>query len=567
MNTIHWNKELTVGITELTVGITELDDDHKALFAIIEQYRHAIANNDAYPPIVQLFENLQSYVHFHFAREEEILRQTNFPGTAKHTEAHRVFSAEINRFKQLYTDLPSLFPHEAMLAFLNEWLITHISTADKEYIQHLDNHSEMVELMLTGEDSALQANAEANYTEGQAKLCILDDEHSIGQLISNIAIGLGFQTQTYQRASQFYENYGDDINAIILDLHMPDIDGIEVIRDLAQRKCQALIILISGFDGSVLHSAEELAVSQGLNLAGSLTKPFRITELHVLLASLIDKSTPNQASLPQKNRGFTQQEIEAGISNKQFEAYYQPQLALSDQALVGVEVLCRWHHPEFGIISPSEFIPLAERFNLIGDLTWSILSQAISQTRSWQDHGIDIQLSINMSASLFDRLDLPEKMLELMHKHQLAPQKLVIEVTESVVMDEQVKALDSLTRLRLKGFQISIDDFGTGYSSMLQLHRIPFSEIKVDQSFVLKMQTDPEAQAIAETVIMLGHKLGLTVVAEGIEDAETLSQLKSLNCEVGQGFHFAKPMSATHFFAWVKQEQKDNLPNFHLLSA
>jgi hemerythrin-like metal-binding protein len=559
MKTIHWNKHLSV-------GIDTLDDDHKALFAIIEQYRLAILNNVKHPPIQKLFENLQHYVHFHFSREEAILRKTNYPDTAKHIEAHRLFASELNRFKQLYSDLPSLFPHEAMLGFLNEWLINHISTDDKNYIDYLDKHRDTVAAALAEESTTLNDNASKNILSGQPKLRILDDELGIGQLICNVANGMGFDTQSYQRASQFYADYDENIDAIILDLHMPDIDGIEVIRNLAQRNCQASIILISGFDGSVLHSAEELAREHKLNLKGSLTKPFRITELHILLTSLVE-SGPNKTSQQRANKEFSSEDIRKAIENNEFEAYYQPQLALNDQALVGVEVLCRWQHPELGIIAPVDFIPIAERHNLIDALTWKILSLAITQAKSWQDHGIDIQLSVNMSSSMFNMLDLPEKMFELMQKHQLEPQKLVIEVTESIVMDEQINSLDSLTRLRLKGFQISIDDFGTGYSSMLQLHRIPFSEIKVDQSFVLKMQTDPEAQAIAETVIMLGHKLGLTVVAEGIEDAETLMQLKLLNCEVGQGFHFAKPMSATHFYTWVRQDKKDNLPDFHLLSA
>lgn len=304
-------------------------------------------------------------------------------------------------------------------------------------------------------------------------------------------------------------------------------------------------------------------------MAGSLTKPFRIIELHELLVSLAGKRALEEtiATPAQKKPEFTREDIEKALLEGQFKAYYQPQLALRDQALVGVEVLCRWQHPELGIIPPSEFIHIAERYDLIDTLTWGILTQAVTQAREWQNLGLDIQLSINISASMFNHLDLPEKILQLTQQHQLQPQKLVIEVTESVVMDQQVKALDSLTRLRLKGFQVSIDDFGTGYSSMLQLHRIPFSEIKVDQSFVLKMQTDPEAQAIAETVIMLGHKLGLTVVAEGIEDAATLAQLKLLNCQVGQGFLFAKPMSPSDFISWVQQDSKDNLPDFHLLSA
>ncbi|MBV1869746.1 MAG: EAL domain-containing protein [Gammaproteobacteria bacterium] len=552
-------------------GADALDRDHRILLTIIKRYQLSIANNTTHSFAAQLFEDLREYASQHFARVEKVLTQTDYPGIAQHIDAHHLFSSELNRFQQLYTDLPGLFPHKAMLAFLNKWLTSHTSIANQSYKQHLKEHWGQVNALLDTSNTPSKTNSSAQPTPSNCapKLRVLDDEHSIGQLICNVASTLGLETKTYQSAKDFYSGYEDDISAIILDLHMPDIDGVEVIRDLAQRQCQAQIILISGFDGTVLHSAEELAVSQGLNLAGSLTKPFRIIELHELLVSLVGKRASEETIVapPKKKPEFTREDIEKALLEKQFKAYYQPQLALRDQALVGVEVLCRWQHPELGIIPPCEFIPIAERYNLIDALTWRILTQAITQAREWQSIGLDIQLSINISASMFNHLDLPEKILQLTQQHHLQPQKLVIEVTESVVMDQQVKALDSLTRLRLKGFQVSIDDFGTGYSSMLQLHRIPFSEIKVDQSFVLKMQTDPEAQAIAETVIMLGHKLGLTVVAEGIEDAATLAQLKLLNCQVGQGFHFAKPMSPTDFISWVQQDRKDNLPDFHLLSA
>ena len=553
-------------------GADALDRDHRILLTIIKRYQLSIANNTTHSFAAQLFEDLREYASQHFARVEKVLTQTDYPGIAQHIDAHHLFSSELNRFQQLYTDLPGLFPHKAMLAFLNKWLTSRTSIANQSYRQHLEEHRDQVDALLgtsstpSEESSGVQPPTPSNCAP---KLRVLDDEHSIGQLICNVANTLGLDTKTYQSAKDFYSGYEDDISAIILDLHMPDIDGVEVIRDLAQRQCQAQIILISGFDGTVLHSAEELAVSQGLNLAGSLTKPFRIIELHELLVSLAGKRALEEtiATPAQKKPEFTREDIEKALLEGQFKAYYQPQLALRDQALVGVEVLCRWQHPELGIIPPSEFIHIAERYDLIDTLTWGILTQAVTQAREWQNLGLDIQLSINISASMFNHLDLPEKILQLTQQHQLQPQKLVIEVTESVVMDQQVKALDSLTRLRLKGFQVSIDDFGTGYSSMLQLHRIPFSEIKVDQSFVLKMQTDPEAQAIAETVIMLGHKLGLTVVAEGIEDAATLAQLKLLNCQVGQGFLFAKPMSPSDFISWVQQDSKDNLPDFHLLSA
>lgn len=553
MDVISWNNCLAV-------GVPTLDDAHKELFFRLENYRLAIKQGQPGAQIIRsLFDHSQNYVHFHLAHEEAVLRQINHAQLDTLIKSHRYFATETHRYKQLYYDLPSLFPHKDLLAFLYDWLVNHIASLDGQYIHHVQQHTFHDSLTTIVPDSVMPS---LGRVPGQRPLLVvLDDEYSIGNIVCNVAENLGFEAHAFQHPQQFYAHYSEHIDVIVLDIHMPKMDGIEVIRDLAERHCQAALILISGFDNSVLHSAQELAIEQRLDFKGALTKPFRITKLRQILTPLVEKQsrTPRVQALVSKP--FSAAEISAALSSRQFVAYFQPQIALTDKTVVGLEVLCRWHHPEKGLILPADFIPLAEKFDLITPITWFILTQAIAQTKTWRQQNPEMQLAINMSASMFSTLDLPEKMSALMQQYDMPPNNLVIEVTESIIMDEQVKALDSLTRLRLKGFKISIDDFGTGYSSMMQLHRIPFSEIKIDQSFILKMQHDPEAQAIAETVIMLGHKLGLTVVAEGIEDNATLSQLKVLNCEVGQGYHFAHPMNAEHLHHWLQQDKKIKQPN------
>lgn len=534
------------------VGVAVLDDEHKELFYRLENYRSALENQQPHFQALRLlFDHVQHYVHIHLAHEERILLQIKHPGAQERINAHRIFSAEVHRLKQLYYDLPSLFPHADTLEFLNAWLVNQIQTLDPAYVTYLTSHP-LVD-PLTAE---IRANSQENQSPGNRPyLVVLDDEKSIGHIVCATAENLGFEAHAFQDESLFLSHYSEHIDVIVLDIQMPKMDGIEVIRTLAERGCQASLILISGFDPSVLHSAQELARDQSLQLKGALTKPFRINSLNQLLLPLVEKQVHTPRSIQRSNKPFRAAEINAALLGQQFVPYYQPQVALSDKTVVGVEVLCRWQHPGKGLIQPAQFIPLAEKYNLIAPMTWALLAEALAQTQQLRRQHPGLQLAINMSACMFSALDLPEKMSALLAQYDMPPAALVIEVTESIIMDEAVKALDSLTRLRLKGFNISIDDFGTGYSSMQLLHRIPFSEIKIDQSFIMKMQHDAEAQAIAETVIMLGHKLGLTVVAEGIEDKITLAQLKELNCEVGQGFHFAQPMPAEEFFQWLEQHK------------
>lgn len=535
------------------LGIPVLDDEHKELFYRLENYRLTIESEQAHFQALRLlFDHLQHYVHIHLAHEERILLHMSHPDSTQRIHKHRAFAAEVHRLKQLYYDLPSLFPHQDALNFLHDWLVNHIKTFDPAYIAYLKTHA-FQEPVTTTIASAVPENTQ--HPNNRPYLVVLDDEKSVGHIVCSVAENLGFEAHAFLDVQQFFAHYSEHIDVIVLDIHMPKMDGIEVIRSLAERGCSASLILISGFDPSVLHSAQELAREQSLHLKGALTKPFRINALNQLLLPLLEKQVRTPRSVPRLNKPYRAAEINAALSSQQFVPYYQPQIALNDKTVVGVEVLCRWQRPNKGIIEPAQFIPLAEKYNLIAPMTWSVLSQALSQTQSLRQQYPALQLAINISATMFSALDLPEKMSALLEQYDMPPEALVIEVTESIIMDEAVKALDSLTRLRLKGFNISIDDFGTGYSSMQLLHRIPFSEIKIDQSFIMKMQHDAEAQAIAETVIMLGHKLGLTVVAEGIEDKVTLAQLKELNCEVGQGFHFARPMPAEEFFQWLKHHE------------
>jgi EAL domain-containing protein (putative c-di-GMP-specific phosphodiesterase class I)/CheY-like chemotaxis protein len=348
-------------------------------------------------------------------------------------------------------------------------------------------------------------------------------------------------------------------NILILDLQMPKIDGIEVIRHLAKMENSPELILMSGQDSAVLSAAENLAVAHALVVRGTLEKPLSIARLRSMLEpQTAIRRTKLTGDLKSAARDVSVEELREALDLDQFVLRYQPkeEFAVTGASKYSAECLVRWQHPTQGLIYPDRFIALIERQGWMPDLTTIVFNQAIRQQRQWQQDGLQINLSINVSASDITSLILPETISRLLADNELDTTTITLEVTESELMGELTTSLDVLTRLRLKGVRLSIDDFGTGYSSLLQLFRMPFSELKIDQSFVSKMVVDMEALAIVQACILLGEQFNMRVVAEGVEDLATKELLAELGCQVVQGYFIAKPMTAEELRPWLALQLK-----------
>lgn len=244
-------------------------------------------------------------------------------------------------------------------------------------------------------------------------------------------------------------------------------------------------------------------------------------------------------------------ELKDALEAGQLSLYYQPKLNLSLNQIQSVECLIRWIHPEHGFIPPDEFIPLAEQTGAIRHLTKWALAQALQQHAEWRKQGLDIAMAVNISAVDLSDLSLPYTVSSLLSQNNIEPEKLVLEVTESAVMSDPEIAINALNMLSRMNIKISIDDFGTGFSSMAQLKKMPVDEIKIDKAFVLELATNGEDQVMVKTLIAMAQNLGLSTVAEGVENAESVELLTTMGCSTAQGFHLSRPLPAQDITPWL----------------
>ena len=255
--------------------------------------------------------------------------------------------------------------------------------------------------------------------------------------------------------------------------------------------------------------------------------------------------------IDQRDQAELLRDLRLALVRSQLELYYQPKVHAPSAQITGVEALLRWHHPQRGMISPAIFIPLAERSGLINKIGQWVIDEACRQARAWRDEGLRMRVAINLSAHQLRQRDLPQHIAAALKRHQINPDLLTCEITESVAMEDTETTARFFAELDAVGVHISIDDFGSGYSSLSYLRKLPAGELKIDRSFVMDVAHSDEARKIAAAVVQLAQALKLKVVAEGVETEEQFMILRQLGCDELQGFLFAKPMSARALGLWA----------------
>jgi two-component system sensor histidine kinase/response regulator len=341
---------------------------------------------------------------------------------------------------------------------------------------------------------------------------------------------------------------------IFCDLDMPEMDGIEFLRHLGVRQVQSGIVLVSGLESRLVHSVAGLTRSHDLNLLGIVQKPMDLRQLEQLLREYDDGKKPTDAS--PMLRPITESELANGLTDGSLCLFFQPQVHIENGKVHGVEALARWRHAERGLLGPGAFVPLAEDTGHMEALTQNVIRLAIEESRQWRAAGLDLHVSLNISVSDLARLDLPDYIAACARTSGIEPGRVIVELTEGQVMKNLKPSLDILGRVRLKGIGLSIDDFGTGYSSLEQLKRAPFTELKIDRSFVFGAANDPAARAILESSVVLGRKLGMTIIAEGVETQQDWDLAASAGCDLVQGYFVARPMPAADIVNWVKEWER-----------
>jgi len=387
--------------------------------------------------------------------------------------------------------------------------------------------------------------------KSEQRILVIDDESDIGELITAIAKAMGFHCEATTQAMSFLEKLAPDTNIVMLDLLMPGMDGIELLRLLGKRKCNANIILMSGVGKRTIESAQSYGQILGLSIVGQLQKPFRPSEVEEILRRIPSLELP-LVNHPSPPLSIQKAEFQRALEHNEFVVYYQPQIDLEAGRVIGVEALVRWRHPERGLIYPDDFIGQMEKLGLIDELGWTVANRAMREIGLLSD-GAEDPLSLSLNASVYSlrNLNFPDALVAIGQEHGVSAGKITIEITETGLIKELSRTLDTLTRLRMKKVKISVDDFGTGYATMKQFKNIPATELKIDKSFVQEMTSSQQDRIMVRKTIEMGHELAMNVVAEGVETPEQLNLLRSYGCDSAQGYLFSRPIPAIELGSWL----------------
>jgi len=385
----------------------------------------------------------------------------------------------------------------------------------------------------------------------QLKVLLVDDDDFVLDLLTATLNGIEVTNVTTasegQRALHLVDEQAVGFDVILCDLNMPKLDGVELLRHLANRNFTGGIILFSGEGQRILNTARDLANAHRLSVLGALEKPVTGDALAELLGRLETKSTRQQ---PQSGSDVAVEELRRAIEGGQLVLHYQPKVMTTSRKVVGAEALVRWAHPEKGIIPPVAFIRLAEENGLIDALTETVYGMAMKQGGIWQASAQALKLSVNLSMDNLEWLDLPDYLALTAGSYGMDLENVIVEITECRLMRNMTLSLEILARLRLMGIELSIDDFGTGNSSMEQLQTLPLTELKIDRAFVTGAATDRAARTILESSVDLARKLGLSIVAEGVETEQDWELVAEMGCDQVQGYFVARPMPAAEFETW-----------------
>lgn len=382
---------------------------------------------------------------------------------------------------------------------------------------------------------------------------VIDDSSVQRQHVVSLCAGLGieriYEASHGSEALEVIAALPEPPGLLIIDLEMPGMNGVELIQNLQKRAMRIPVIVASSRESPLINAVETMTQALGMEILAGLQKPLNLMQIASALSSRGNARKPSQDTT---QIAFTPEDLRKALEANELLPYYQPKLDVRTGVIKGTEALARWVLPDGNMIPPDRFISVAEKNGLIHQLTLSIADQACAQAAQWNQRGLRLSMAINLSPLLLESDQFVDDVCAVIERHAIRADQIVWEITESSVVANLGAALGVLARLRLKGFGLSLDDYGTGFSSMQQLARMPFTELKVDRSFVNGASERDHLRVILQSALDMANRLNLVTVAEGVERLEDWRLLQEYGCSLGQGYLVARPMPGGELPVWLR---------------
>ncbi|MCW8875589.1 MAG: EAL domain-containing response regulator [Kangiellaceae bacterium] len=386
----------------------------------------------------------------------------------------------------------------------------------------------------------------------KTNILIVDDSRAICEAIRAILFHLGVNSIEMEHdgysAVERVKYGATQFDLIILDLHMPKMDGLQCLRNLERCQYKGAIVLMSGLEPRVLSSAIRASRQYNLNLLGSISKPFLEINFRIMLQRL---EGTQQFSLKSTEGFLKRREVEDAIELNQLTPYYQPIVNIQSGEIDYFEVLLRADVPGKGIVPPNLIIPVAEKFDLIQQLTFGTFKKALNELGPLFESNNGYKMSINLSPKMLENRALPDTVEAIVEEAQISPESIVFEITETGIINRTGLTYEVLDRLIIKGFKLAMDDFGTGFSNVEQLTSMPFTHLKIDRCFVHGISHDEISQVIVKSLMEIAKVLKMEVIAEGVESYQDFETVKEIGCAHVQGYIISKPKPISEINRWI----------------
>lgn len=381
---------------------------------------------------------------------------------------------------------------------------------------------------------------------------VVDDQRFQRRMLARMFMNLGvtsvLEAADGTSALALVRAHRNELTLVVSDVDMPEMDGLEFLRCLAKEAPHTAVAIHSALDQSLLKSVELMAGEYGLRLVGMLEKP--ATE--AMLGSALELARRDAGTPIRPQPAMNPDQVSTALHNHEFAPWFQPKIDLQTGRVCGAEVLVRWCCPDIAPLPPDRFLSVISANGLMRALTLGLAAHAAESLEQLGARRDGLTLALNICPTLLDDPGFADALTDALISGGARPEEVILEITESAAARNQGAALENLTRLRMGGFELSIDDFGTGFSSLAQLVRMPFSELKIDRSFVSRIELEGSDRLLVESTVALAHRLGLRTVAEGVETPAQLEFLQRLGCNMAQGFLFAKPMPMAEWLHWME---------------